>query len=194
MNKALVFKGNEITPFDNGDGKIWFSSKHMAELLEYADEKSVNRLYNRNKDEFNHDMTQVVTVTSRNKNNDIQYNRTRIFSLRGGHLLGMLADTKVAKALRKWLLDLIEEESKPQTGLANLDMDELKSLTINEMQNRVVAVNNWSFENFGKKGSNLMYLRKRHLEKIRKAEKAILGLSQLTLPDMGEFPEGGEPA
>ncbi|SUC36215.1 Uncharacterised protein [Providencia rustigianii] len=194
MNKALVFKGNEITPFDNGDGKIWFSSKHMAELLEYADEKSVNRLYNRNKDEFNHDMTQVVTVTSRNKNNDIQYNRTRIFSLRGGHLLGMLADTKVAKALRKWLLDLIEEESKPQTGLANLDMDELKSLTINEMQNRVVAVNNWSFENFGKKGSNLMYLRKRHLEKIRKAEKAILGLSQLTLPDMGDFPEGGEPA
>jgi hypothetical protein len=39
-----------------------------------------------------------------------------------------------------------------------------------------------------------MNLRKRHLKKIRKAKKAIKELSQLTLPDMGEFPDGEEPA
>ncbi len=96
--------------------------------------------------------------------------------------------------LLKHFVDLAEKESKPQAELANLDMDELKSLTINEMQNRLVAANNWSFENFGKKGSDLMNLRKRHLKKIRKAKKAIIDLSQLTLPDMGDFPDGGEPA
>lgn len=55
-------------------------------------------------------------------------------------------------------------------------------------------MDNWSFENFGKKGSDLMNLRKRHLKKIRKAKKFIIDLSQLTLPDMGDFPDGGEPA
>ncbi|SFN79195.1 hypothetical protein SAMN05216516_1271, partial [Izhakiella capsodis] len=46
--KELTFKNHSVVPFDNGDGKIWFTSANMAELLEYADEKSVNRLYNRN--------------------------------------------------------------------------------------------------------------------------------------------------
>ncbi|MGL6331275.1 hypothetical protein ACJ0V8_008985 [Proteus mirabilis] len=52
MSKSLVFKGNEITPFDNGDNKIWFTSSQMAKLLEYKNEKSVTNLYNANKDEF----------------------------------------------------------------------------------------------------------------------------------------------
>ncbi|MGX8943330.1 BRO family protein [Symbiopectobacterium sp. Eva_TO] len=111
--KALTFKNHSVVPFDNGDGKIWFTSAHMAELLEYSDEKSVNRLYNRNKNEFTDEMSRVVSVTSRNKNKEIQYNRVRVFSPRGGHLLGMLADTKIAKALRRWLLDLVDKESQP---------------------------------------------------------------------------------
>ncbi|CAK8740722.1 hypothetical protein SODG_004199 [Sodalis praecaptivus] len=80
--KALTFKKHSIVPFDNGDGKIWFTSADMAELLEYADEKSVNRLYNRNKNEFTDEMSRVVSVTSRNKNKEIQYNRVRVFSPR----------------------------------------------------------------------------------------------------------------
>ncbi|PHM36298.1 Rha family transcriptional regulator [Xenorhabdus mauleonii] len=106
----------------------------------------------------------------------------------------MLSKTKVAKALRKWLLDLAEKEHQPQ-NLAMMDMANLKELTIGEMQNRLVTANKWSFDNFGRKGSDLMNLRKRHLKKIRKAEKAILELSQLTLPGFDNFPdEEGEPA
>ncbi|HEK1829931.1 MAG: hypothetical protein E6770_18000 [Proteus mirabilis] len=194
MNKSLVFKGNKIIPFDNGDGKIWFTNKQLSELLGYKDESSVTRIFNRNKDEFTDGMSQTVNLTVSNKNNGMQNKRVRIFSVRGAHLVGILSKTDIAKALRRWLLDLAEKESKPQVELANLDMDELKSLTINEMQNRLVAADNWSFENFGKKGSDLMNLRKRHLKKIRKAKKAIIDLSQLTLPDMGDFPDGGEPA
>ncbi|MBG2877305.1 hypothetical protein I4902_16300 [Proteus alimentorum] len=194
MNKSLVFKGHKITPFDKGDGKIWFTNKQLSELLGYKDESSVTRIFNRNKDEFTYGMSQTVNLTVSSKNNEIQNKRVRIFSVRGAHLVGILSKTEIAKALRRWLLDLAEKESKPQAELANLDMDELKSLTINEMQNRLVAADNWSFENFGKKGSDLMNLRKRHLKKIRKAKKAIIDLSQLTLPDMGDFPDGGEPA
>lgn len=191
MHTSLTFKDHEITTFDNSDGKIWFTSTNMAELLEYADEKSVNRLYNRNKDEFSNEMTRVVTVTSRNKNNKIQYNRTRIFSSRGAHLLGMLADTRVAKSLRKWLLDLIEKESQP--SLALLDMESLKDVALGEMQNRLIRVDKWSSETFGKPGSASMNIRKRHLKKIREAEKVIASLSQFQIPDLGEFPDG-EPA
>nr|ELR5112628.1 hypothetical protein [Providencia stuartii] len=194
MSDKLVFKGNEVIPFDNGDGKVWFTNKQLSELLEYKDESSVTRIFNRNKDEFTDGMSQTVSLTVSNKNNEIQNKRVRIFSIRGAHLVGILSKTDVAKALRRWLLDLAEKESKPQQGWQSLDMDELKSLTINEMQNRLVAADNWSFENFGKKGSDLMNLRKRHLKKIRKAKKAIMDLSQLTLPDMGDFPNGEEPA
>jgi hypothetical protein len=185
MQTALTFKEHEVVTFDNGDGKIWFTSANMAVLLEYADEKSVNRLYNRNKDEFTSEMSRVVTVTSRNKNNKIQYNRTRIFSSRGAHLLGMLADTKIAKSLRRWLLDLIEKEAQP--NLSMLDMESLKGVTIGEMQNRLVKANEWSLETFGRPGSSSMTIRKRHLKKIRAVEKVIADLSQMQIPDMGEF-------
>ncbi|MDC9596178.1 hypothetical protein [Xenorhabdus anantnagensis] len=50
----------------------------------------------------------------------------------------MLSKTKVAKALRKWLLDLAEKEHQPQ-DLALIDMESLKELTIGEMQNRLVT-------------------------------------------------------
>ncbi|EML0951672.1 Bro-N domain-containing protein, partial [Proteus mirabilis] len=135
MSKSLVFKGNEITPFDNGDNKIWFTSSQMAKLLEYKNEKSVTNLYNANKDEFSDDMTMVTETMTNGINNNLRKKKVRIFSVRGAHLIGMLANTDVAKSLRRWLLDLAEKESKPQTGLANLDMNELKTLTINEMQN-----------------------------------------------------------
>ncbi|BET96517.1 BRO-N domain-containing protein [Xenorhabdus taiwanensis] len=195
MSTALTFKEKEVIPFDNGDGKIWFTGKQVAQLLDYAKTKSVTNLYNANSDEFTSAMTEVITtVTSKES---ITYRnlktRVRIFSLRGLYLLGMLADTPVAKELRKWVLDLIEKESQPR-DLSLMDMESLKELTIGEMQNRLVAANKWSFDNFGRKGSDLMNLRKRHLKKIRKAEKAILELSQLALPGLDEFPDEEEPA
>ena len=38
----------------------------------------------------------------------------RIFSLRGAHLLAMFARTKVAKAFRKWVLDVLDREVQGQ--------------------------------------------------------------------------------
>ncbi|OKO99692.1 hypothetical protein [Xenorhabdus eapokensis] len=64
MSKALVFKEREVIPFDNGDGKIWFTASSLASLLEYADDKSVNKIYSRNKDEFTEEMSRVVKTTT----------------------------------------------------------------------------------------------------------------------------------
>ncbi|WP_260679415.1 BRO-N domain-containing protein [Proteus mirabilis] len=96
MSKSLVFKGNEITPFDNGDNKIWFTSSQMAKLLEYKNEKSVTNLYNANKDEFSDDMTMVTETMTNGINNNLRKKKVRIFSVRGAHLIGMLAKEKPA--------------------------------------------------------------------------------------------------
>ncbi|MBE8596843.1 hypothetical protein [Xenorhabdus sp. BG5] len=50
MSTALTFKEHEIVPFDNGDGKIWFTGEQLAKLLGYTDMKQVNKIYQRHKD------------------------------------------------------------------------------------------------------------------------------------------------
>ncbi|MCT8345423.1 hypothetical protein LG003_21915 [Photorhabdus kleinii] len=160
----------------------------MAELLEYKSEKSVTNLYNANKDEFTDDMTMVTESMTIGINNSLRKKKVRIFSVRGSHLIGMLADTDVAKSLRRWLLDLADKEN--QSDLSLMDMESLKSLTLGEMQNRLVAADKWSYSNFGRPGSEMMNLRKRHLKKLRQAKKVILELSQLTLPGFDDFPDG----
>ena len=45
----------------------------------------------------------------------------RIFSLRGCHLLAMFSKTPVAKKLRRWILDLIEQQNQPVTNPYQLD-------------------------------------------------------------------------
>ncbi|EBP8729844.1 hypothetical protein AB616_26385, partial [Salmonella enterica] len=96
--RELEFHGQAIIPYDNGDGKIWFTAKQAAKLLGYANAKSVTNLYNSNADEFTPSMSQViVTVTSgKSKGCGNLKTKTRIFSLRGLHLLGMLAETPIA--------------------------------------------------------------------------------------------------
>ena len=63
----------------------------------------VRDLYRRHADEFRHDMTAMVRMQTAGGMQDV-----RIFSLRGCHLLGMLARTEVAKEFRAWALDMIE--------------------------------------------------------------------------------------
>ena len=52
-------------------------------------------------------MTQLVEITAQPQNG--AEGRARIFSLRGCHLLAMFARTPVAKAFRRWVLDVIEQ-------------------------------------------------------------------------------------
>lgn len=106
MLQPLCFNDFTFSPVTR-DSQPWFKSSELARALGYANDNYVTRLYRRNEDEFSSDMTQLIE-----NNAEIQFGsegRSRIFSLRGCHLLAMFARTPVAKAFRKWVLDVIEQ-------------------------------------------------------------------------------------
>lgn len=104
----LIFQTIQFHPLQQNDGQIWITSSELAQALGYAREDSVSRIYDRNSDEFTSDMTQVI-------DNPHTVNLTvRIFSLRGCHLITFFARTQVAKEFRKWVLDILDKESKPK--------------------------------------------------------------------------------
>lgn len=102
---ALAFNGINFDIIDRF-GLPWLRSPQIAEALGYADASSINRIYARNTDEFTDQMTGSVKMTDPNG----AMQETRIFSLRGAHLLAMLARTPIAKEFRRWVLDVLDRE------------------------------------------------------------------------------------
>ncbi|WOJ03424.1 BRO-N domain-containing protein [Citrobacter koseri] len=172
----LKFHDQVVIPYDNGDGKIWFTADTLAGLLKYASKDKVLNLYYRHKDEFTDSMTTIAKVRVRNENNELQYNQVRLFSSRGAHLIGMFARTKVAKELRVWLLDLVEKEgSVPQLGVHH---------TIEQMRNIVAAAWKASDEDSSDAGRRL---RKRQddLPELVKAQKLVDEIGQIPFELIG---------
>lgn len=81
----------------------WIRGSQIATALQYASVQRVIELYTRHADEFTDAMTAVVTLPTEGGPQE-----TRIFSLRGCHLLAMFARTPVAKAFRRWVLDVLD--------------------------------------------------------------------------------------
>lgn len=104
MTTSLCFNDFTFSPVTRNN-QPWFRSSEIATALGYAREDTLSRLYDRNADEFTSEMTQVVE----NLDTVNLTVRVRIFSLRGCHLLAMFARTPVAKAFRRWVLDVIEK-------------------------------------------------------------------------------------
>jgi len=108
MTNHLSFNDNLLTPIIQ-DNQTWLTSSDLSKALGYKDNSSVTRIYNRYADEFTSCMTLMVNLTARGKKPDPKDN-TRIFSLRGCHLIGMISRTIQAKAFRKWVLDILDKE------------------------------------------------------------------------------------
>ena len=81
----------------------WIRGSQIATALQYASVQRVIELYTRHADEFTGAMTAVIKLPSEGGEQE-----TRIFSLRGCHLLAMFARTPVAKAFRRWVLDVLD--------------------------------------------------------------------------------------
>lgn len=75
-----------------------------------------------------------------------------------------------------------------------LDFSGLAELTLQKMQDKVAKAEKFSFVEHGQKGSGLMHLRKKERKVIKKAEQLVKDLIQFKLCDLGDFPEGTEPA
>jgi prophage antirepressor-like protein len=102
-NTTLTFQSTTFDVIDR-NGQPWLRSPQIADALGYGDGSSINRIYARHTNEFTDAMTASVKLTDPNSGEQ----ETRIFSPRGCHALGMFARTKVAKAFRVWVLDVLE--------------------------------------------------------------------------------------
>lgn len=104
MSQALCFNDVQFDVIPQ-NSQPWVRGYQIGTALGYGEnaDVSIRKLYIRHADEFTSSMTAVVTLPTEGGPQE-----TRIFSLRGCHLLAMFARTPVAKAFRKWVLDVIE--------------------------------------------------------------------------------------
>ena len=105
MSHALIFNGVTLSPITH-QNSLWIRSAELARALGYKRPDILTKLYTQNADEFTPDMTQVIEIPD---NTDSVFPvKTRIFSLRGCHLVAMFSRTKVAKDFRKWVLNVLD--------------------------------------------------------------------------------------
>ena len=110
MTMALTFNGITLSPVTY-QNSLWIRATELARALGYSDTRKITHLYERNADEFTPEMTQVIEITDVPEMGTLENLRrkARIFSLRGCHLVAMFARTPVAKAFRKWVLDVLDK-------------------------------------------------------------------------------------
>ena len=132
-NMNIVQK-NELT-FHNTNfsymqmaGQIWLTASEVGEALGYSDDKAIHRLYRKHADEFTVNMTGVVKVTTPGGVQD-----SRVFSLRGAHLIAMFARTDVAKEFRRWVLDILDREMMHSPIAKQFTDEELISLCYQQL-------------------------------------------------------------
>ena len=114
MSNALAFR--DVT-FDLRiiRNTAYITSVQLAMALGYSKTNAVTKIYNRNADEFTSEMS-VTQIGSQENLQD-----ARLFSLRGAHLVAMFARTPVAKEFRKWVLDVLDKETKADINLSDPD-------------------------------------------------------------------------
>ena len=106
---AMSFQETKFSVVDR-NGQVWLRASELAEALGYARPDALNKIYERNADEFTASMTTNVKMTFNGINNSLRETDVRIFSLRGAHLIAMFARTAVAKEFRRWVLDILDRE------------------------------------------------------------------------------------
>ncbi|WP_051002156.1 BRO-N domain-containing protein [Pseudogulbenkiania sp. NH8B] len=106
---ALTFDETRLEIVDHS-GQPWLKAADIAQALGYKKADAVTQIYERNKDEFTEAMTETLNLRV-SRNGGSLSNETRIFSLRGAHLIAMFAHTQRAKAFRQWVLDVLEQQA-----------------------------------------------------------------------------------
>ena len=131
MTTALTFNDVTLSPVTY-QNRLWIRSSELACALGYKRPDQIAKIYRVNADEFSSEMTQVIEITD---NADSAFPvKARIFTLRGCHLVAMFARTPIAKAFRRWVLDVLEKYASeqqpvaPTATLTHAERAELKAL------------------------------------------------------------------
>ena len=139
MNTSTLTFNNVELKTINHNNQTWLSTKELSIALGYSRPDAINKIYERNKDEFSAGM--VAMLPSRQ--NDVigespsLQPMQRLFSLRGCHLIAMFAKTQIAKLFRVWVLDILDKETnQPAYGLKD---DPINTATkLNEWQKQYI--------------------------------------------------------
>ena len=120
MEMALTFNDVILSPITY-QNCLWIRAAELARALGYSDTRKITHLYERNADEFTPEMTQVIEISDVPEMGTLENLRrkARIFSLRGCHLVAMFARTPVAKAFRRWVLDVLDKLDAEQHAAAS---------------------------------------------------------------------------
>lgn len=105
QSTALAFQSTTFNAIDR-NGKPWLMGTEISRALGYSRSDKIGEIYRRNTEEFTPAMTCTLKLRVQN-----QTRETRIFSLRGAHLLAMFANTTKAQAFRRWVLDILDRET-----------------------------------------------------------------------------------
>ena len=106
---VLSFEDTTFEVVDWQD-QAWLRLPQIEGALGYGNKgRGLQTLYERNAAEFTPTMTEVIDLPTAGGVQPV-----RIFSLRGAHLLGMLARTERAAAFRHWVLDVLDGHVAPQ--------------------------------------------------------------------------------
>ena len=114
MEMALSFNEITLIPVTH-QNRLWIRAVELARALGFKREDQAAKIYRAHADEFTPDMAQVVEIID-NAESAFPV-KSLLFSLRGCHLLAMFARTPVAKAFRRWVLDILDklaEEERAQ--------------------------------------------------------------------------------
>jgi hypothetical protein len=104
--KELMFQNHAIRLVER-DGKKWASAADIARALGYARADKVTRIFDRHRAEFSASMTMLVETPTLGVSGNLM-TQTRVFSLRGAHLVAMFARTDKAQEFRRWVLDILD--------------------------------------------------------------------------------------
>ena len=105
--KELMFQNQPIRLVEK-DGKSWASAADIARALGYSRADKVTRIFDRHREEFTPSMTAIVETPTLGASGNL-LSQTRVFSLRGAHLIAMFARTAKAQEFRRWVLDVLEK-------------------------------------------------------------------------------------
>lgn len=128
---TLTFQNTTLSVI-NQNNQTFLTASDLGKALDYSDaDRSVRRLYTANADEFTPEMTALVEMPTAGG-----LQKVRIFSLRGAHLIAMFARTKIAKAFRKWVLDVLDEEVKKSTALLTPEQQQAIQSAVQQAHHR----------------------------------------------------------
>lgn len=131
MTQALIFNEITLSPVTY-QNSLWIRATELARALGYSDTRKITHLYERNADEFTPEMTQVIEIADVPEMGTLENLRrkARIFSLRGCHLVAMFARTPVAKAFRRWVLDVLDKLDAEQHAASSSPDDFTSPLSL----------------------------------------------------------------